>query len=217
MLHAKPARIWIYGSRIRDDGQKYSDLDIAYDDPEISLEGYSKILEAIEGLDTLVKIDVKNIFKADPRFADRVRSSGKVIFSATKEQKVEDALYNLKNAIAKLKIIIDQKQRYIDEGFSDVYNDILVKRFEFTFEMAWKTLKRHLDFEGIVALSPRAVIKESFQLNLLPEDTLWLHMLDRRNLSSHIYDEWQINEMAEEIPLFFTAINNMFLKLSSLT
>jgi nucleotidyltransferase substrate binding protein (TIGR01987 family) len=72
---------------------------------------------------------------------------------------------------------------------SDTLRDGVIQRFEFTFELAWKVLKARLDFEGFAeANSPRAVIKQAFQLGWLPDEGAWLSLLDDRNQTSHTYD-----------------------------
>ena len=69
----------------------------------------------------------------------------------------------------------------------------LIRMFEVTFELAWKTLKDLLSYEGYDAKSPRAVIKQAFQNNLIMDGELWLTVLEGRNLFAHVYSQ----EMAE--------------------
>ena len=38
----------------------------------------------------------------------------------------------------------------------------LIQRFEYTFELSWKTLKDYLEAKGILVSYPRDVIKEAF-------------------------------------------------------
>ncbi|MGE5806682.1 MAG: nucleotidyltransferase substrate binding protein [Ignavibacteria bacterium] len=54
-----------------------------------------------------------------------------------------------------------------------------MQRFEFTFELLWKTLKLFLADQGIL---------EAFQFGLLENEDVFLNMLDNRNLTSHIYN-----------------------------
>lgn len=65
----------------------------------------------------------------------------------------------------------------------------LVKRFEYTFELAWKTLKDYLEAQGVSAKFPREVIKSAFELEILDDGEIWLEMLEKRNLLVHIYNE----------------------------
>ena len=85
------------------------------------------------------------------------------------------------------------------EGFGDVVLDLNVQRFEFTFEMAWKALKRYLDFVGIDSKNPRAIFKDAFAQGLLQDDALWLDMIEMRNLSSHVYDEREVSVLLDKI------------------
>ena len=47
---------------------------------------------------------------------------------------------------------------------SDLEKEGVVRRFEYNFELAWKTLKDYLVYSGIVfdQITPRRVIKEAF-------------------------------------------------------
>jgi nucleotidyltransferase substrate binding protein (TIGR01987 family) len=75
-------------------------------------------------------------------------------------------------------------------SLSDLEKEGTVQRFEFALELAWKTLKDFLEFEGQVIdpVTPRHVIKEAFAARMLPDGQVWIDMLDWRNLLSHTYD-----------------------------
>ena len=190
---ANPTRIYIYGSQINGEAKKGSDIDIAYDDENFKKEYI--IQEEILKIETLIKIDVKNIAKTEARFKNRVKSTGKVIYSATKKLRAEDGLYNFNNALSKFISALDRENEIKEEGFGDIYLDLTVKRFEFTYEMAWKALKRYLEFLGFEPKSPRATFKEGYSQGLLEDEHIWLEMIEQRNLSSHIYDEYEISEI----------------------
>jgi nucleotidyltransferase substrate binding protein (TIGR01987 family) len=65
----------------------------------------------------------------------------------------------------------------------------VIQYYEFTFELAWKTLKDYMEERGIDAKFPRDVIKEAFRYELIEDGELWLDMLQKRNLMAHTYDE----------------------------
>ena len=77
------------------------------------------------------------------------------------------------------------------ERLSILEKEGLVQRFEFTLELAWKTLKDYLEYSGVVIepATPRNVVKEAFAAKILPDGQVWIDMLDHRNLLSHTYDE----------------------------
>ena len=74
---------------------------------------------------------------------------------------------------------------------SNLEKEGTVQRFEITVELAWKTLKDYLEYEGQVIdpVTPRNIIKEAFAAHILSDGQVWIDMLDHRNLLSHTYDE----------------------------
>jgi len=66
----------------------------------------------------------------------------------------------------------------------------VIQRFEYTFELAWKTLKDRLEHDGLVIApaTPRETIKRAFAARFLADGQVWIDMLDHRNLLSHKYD-----------------------------
>lgn len=67
--------------------------------------------------------------------------------------------------------------------------DSAIKRFEFTYELAWKAIKAHLEEKGVSVYSPRDAIRAAFQDGLIADDPLWLQMVETRNQSTHAYGE----------------------------
>jgi nucleotidyltransferase substrate binding protein (TIGR01987 family) len=107
--------------------------------------------------------------------------------------KLETKLTNFNNAFNRLKEAIEEFNK---DTSSDVIRDGVIQRFEFTYELAWKTTKEYLEDIGIAdKTSPKAVIKEAYAQKLITNEANWLFMLNDRNLTSHVYKE----EMAEEI------------------
>ncbi|GHT40310.1 nucleotidyltransferase [Planctomycetales bacterium] len=65
-----------------------------------------------------------------------------------------------------------------------------VQRFEYTFELAWKTAKDYMQDVGIVftEVSPRTVIKAAFVAGIIDDAQPFIDMMISRNLLSHTYD-----------------------------
>lgn len=207
LTHANPERIYLYGSQVNGEAGDRSDIDIAFDDPDF--KDYHKIEKDIENIDTLLKIDIKNLAKCDTRFTNRVKSTGKILYSATKKLRAEDGLYNFSNALKRYVSAIENQKNLYDEGFGDMYLDLIVKRFEFTYETGWKAIKRVLDYMGLETRNPRACIKEAYVQNLIDNEAVWLDMIEQRNLSSHVYDEYQIEEIKEKTELYKKAFQSL--------
>ena len=66
----------------------------------------------------------------------------------------------------------------------------VIQRFEYSFELAWKTVKDFLEEGGLVIspVTPRQVIKDAFAARVLADGQVWIDMLDHRNLLAHTYD-----------------------------
>ena len=106
----------------------------------------------------------------------------------TKVNNFTKALARLKEGIAKY-----------DEA-DDLLRDGVIQRFEFTFELAWKTLKAVFEDEGLTGLnSPKTVLREAFAAGLINDDELWLSMLSDRNSTAHIYSEQLAIEICQHI------------------
>jgi len=75
---------------------------------------------------------------------------------------------------------------------NEIVRDAALQRFEFTFELIWKTLKLYLERQGYETGGPRPTLKKAFAEGIIssPEQgDVWLRMLEDRNLTNHAYDE----------------------------
>lgn len=77
------------------------------------------------------------------------------------------------------------------EKYDELQSAGLVQSFQFTFELAWKTLKDYLQEQGIDVQFPREIIKQAFAAQLIENGTLWIEMLDKRNELTHTYNQEQ--------------------------
>lgn len=111
--------------------------------------------------------------------------------------KLKIKLNNFQNALQRLKEAAVELEK---SNASDVVRDGLIQRFEFTYELAWKTTKEYLQDQGIVDKnSPKAVIKEAYAQKLILNEKNWLLMLNDRNMTLHVYKEEMSKEIAERI------------------
>ncbi len=78
--------------------------------------------------------------------------------------------------------------------------DGLIRRFEFTCELAWKALKVKLMDLGYSEINgPKPILKEAFANGLIENQDKWIIIINDRNLTSHIYDEQTAIEISERI------------------
>jgi nucleotidyltransferase substrate binding protein (TIGR01987 family) len=76
------------------------------------------------------------------------------------------------------------------EALNQLEKEGVIQRFEYCFELAWKTMKDYMEASGVVfdVVMPRQVIKDAFAAKVLNDGATWIAMLDHRNLLSHTYD-----------------------------
>lgn len=90
----------------------------------------------------------------------------------------------------------------------------LIQCFEYTFELAWKTMKDYLEEEGFEVKSPRATIQVAFQTELVSNGHGWIDALEKRNLMAHTYNEDFALEAEELIrKSYFPIIKDLYNKL----
>lgn len=105
-----------------------------------------------------------------------------------------------------------QLERFIKKDeVNEMEQQGLIKAFEYTFELAWKTLQDLLKEKGYSnIIGPKPVIQQAFEDGLISNGNAWLKMLISRNLTSHTYDEETAEEIAASIRdsyfLFFSEL-----------
>lgn len=85
-----------------------------------------------------------------------------------------------------------------------------IQRFEFSFELGWKLLKKVLmDVEGIEVLSPKKALQVAYQVGWVSDEQAWLKMLNDRNLTSHTYREEYALEIYSQLPRHFESMQQL--------
>ena len=94
----------------------------------------------------------------------------------------------------------------------------VIQRFEYTFELAWNTLKDWLEYGGVALteITPRNVIRQAYAARLIPYAETWLDMLIDRNLMSHTYDFARFEAVIQSTQTrYLSALNDMYLRLGA--
>jgi len=94
---------------------------------------------------------------------------------------------------------------------SELEKQGLIQRFEFTFELVWKTLQDYLVYLGYEFQSgPNSTLKTAFENSLITEAEVWRQMSKARNLSTHTYDEAEADKIVNDIyDVFAVKINEL--------
>lgn len=127
-------------------------------------------------------------------------------------KRFEERKQDLINATLRLKEALNKEE-------NDLTIDGVLHRYEFTFELAWKTLKDYLTYLGVQQNtgSPREIIQESFANKIVEDGEIWIKMMLARNSLSHLYDEETSREIYKEIKeKYIYEIENLVHKIENL-
>lgn len=93
----------------------------------------------------------------------------------------------------------------------------LIKAFEYTYELAWKTLQDLLKEKGYLdVVGPIPVIEQSFKDGYIKDGSSWMRMHKSRNLTSHTYDEETAEEIIKSIHNeYYDTLNDLRVKLET--
>ncbi len=112
-----------------------------------------------------------------------------------------------KNFESAIKLL--QEVPALDLGtLSQLEKEGIIQRFEFTLELAWKTLKDKMEYDGLILdkISPKMVLKEAFKAKYIENIEPWFEMIDDRNLLSHTYDFKLFEAIIPDIQIKYTAL-----------
>jgi nucleotidyltransferase substrate binding protein (TIGR01987 family) len=106
------------------------------------------------------------------------------------------ALLQMELFVAKGKLSILEKQGFI-------------KSFEYTYELAWNTMKDYYQYQGTTESiqGSRDIFRLAFKMGLIDDGSKWMDMIQSKIQTVHTYDEKIANKIVDLIlnhyyPLF---------------
>ena len=119
--------------------------------------------------------------------------------------KIEIDLSSLKKAIASLDRSIKRSQA---DSSDEELRDATIQRFEYTYELSWKMLKRTLEKVSptpfaIDQMSFKEMIRTAAEQGLVLNVEKWFNYRELRNQTSHGYDQVKAKEVYKEILYFY--------------
>lgn len=114
----------------------------------------------------------------------------------------------LEAAIARLSAVLKALE-------SDVSRDAAIQRFEFCFELAWKSIQERARNEGLDCQSPRGCLRVAFKTSWIEDEQGWLAMLEDRNRTSHTYDEDLAKAVFRRLPNYLPLLEKLLAKLKT--
>lgn len=119
-------------------------------------------------------------------------------------------------SITKLETAFQRLEEGINSVKDDLDKDGVIQRFEFTFELLWKTVKVHLEDKGILCKSPKDCLQQAFKYGLITDELVYLNMLNDRNRTSHLYGQSTSEEIFNNIKSNYVgAINSLLVKIKA--
>lgn len=130
----------------------------------------------------------------------------------TKDIRWQQRFANFEKALRQIKKASELANQ---RALSDLEQQGLIQAFEYTHELAWKTLKDFLEFKGNKDIyGSRDATREAFKLGLIVNGDVWMDMIKNRNQTSHTYNEETAKAIAAAILSNyideFTFIKNKF-------
>lgn len=116
-----------------------------------------------------------------------------------KDVRWKQRFQNFDRAFVLLRSAFDEKKL---SDFSQLEQEGIIQRFEYTYELAWKTMRDYLQDNGIVILNeitPRSVIKEAYSAKIIGDGQIWIDMMMHRNILSHTYDFSKFQEVLKAV------------------
>jgi len=122
---------------------------------------------------------------------------------------------NYNKALTQLRSAVELAQQ---RPLSDLEQQGLVKAFEFTYELAWNTLKDFLEYRGTRDIyGSRDATRAAFRLGLIEDGEAWMAMIKSRNQTSHTYNEETVNKIVAAIKdIYFSAFERLQSRLNEI-
>lgn len=123
-----------------------------------------------------------------------------------KEQiRYKQRLENFEKALENLNAALTLKA---ERPLSKLETQGLLKSFEFSYELAWKSMKDYLEYQGITGIvGSRDAFRHALQNGLVANGENWQEIVDDRNQLSHDYDEKSANAIAERVVGYAELLN----------
>lgn len=121
----------------------------------------------------------------------------------------------LKTAIERFKEMLEAYRDNANRAplEQEAVQDSLIKRFEYTLEVAWKICKKHLEGEGFSEAatgSPKSIIRLAAQRELINNPETWFGYLQFRQDTSHDYSGDKAEAVLDIAENFYEDVVNLY-------
>jgi len=130
-----------------------------------------------------------------------------------KNADTQRSLENLGKALSKLK-------EYTSTPITEDRDRVgIIQAFEFCFELLWKTIQKATVSHSKTVGSPKQAFQAAFELGWILENehSLYLELIEDRNLTAHTYKEDLAKEILEKIlNQHSKTLNSLYIKLKKI-
>lgn len=104
---------------------------------------------------------------------------------------------NYKKAMKQLTDAVNLSKK---RNLTELESQGLVQVFEYTHELAWKTLKDFLEEKGNDNIyGSKDATRKAFELEIIKNGEIWMNMIKSRNLSTHTYNKDTVDQITKNI------------------
>jgi nucleotidyltransferase substrate binding protein (TIGR01987 family) len=118
--------------------------------------------------------------------------------------------------LSKLKKARDTYERFRQDMLDDRDQAGAIQSFKFSYELAWKTMKRVLESCGQEVGSPKDTFRKAALEKLIDNPEVWFAFLTMRNLTSHTYQQENVNAIIQIFEPFSKELNELIMRIEVL-
>jgi nucleotidyltransferase substrate binding protein (TIGR01987 family) len=132
------------------------------------------------------------------------------------ENRWKQRFSNYCKAYTKIEAVVLNKKI---EELTEEGKESLIKRFEYTFELSWLTLKDYFENQGDTGISgSRDTFRLAFQRGLINNGEQWMEMIKSRQDTVHTYDEAAASEVVNDIyQIYFSLFTELKTRLENVS
>ena len=105
---------------------------------------------------------------------------------------------------------VQRMDEVLKEPKNDIIRDSAIQRFEFSLDLAWKSVKSFLEEKkGTICSSPKDCFREAYRQGLIEYDEAWIKYVDMRNETVHTYKEEIADKIYSELPAVLKNLENL--------
>lgn len=96
---------------------------------------------------------------------------------------------------------LSQLRKFIEKGnLNELEEQGLIQAFEYTYELAWNTLKDYFELQGETGIhGSRDAFRMAFRRGLIEDGETWMDMIKSRTMTTHTYNEAIARQIATAI------------------